>query len=387
MDLSYVLNHLAEQRADYYGAVAPPVIQTSNFAAPAVAGMRAMLADEYRRPLYTRGMNPTARILNEKLAALDEAEAALCFSSGVAAISAAVLSQVQAGDHVLYIRQAYGWTRQLMQQWLPKFGVDTEEVDGRSWANFEARLKPNTRLIMLESPTSFFMELQPVAEIAREARRRSIITVLDNTYAGPLNPSPLSWGVDFVAYSGTKYHNGHSDVVCGVLSGAATEMERIFHEVYLLLGQIIAPMDAWLILRGLRTLPLRMQQIAHTTPRLVEWLSQQPQIAQVLYPFHPSHPQHALALQQMQQPAGLFSVYCHTQDPARIEAFADQLQRFTLAVSWGGHESLVLPAIALFDPTLPDPPLPLNLIRFYIGLESLDCLQDDLAQALPLLSE
>lgn len=382
MDLSYILNHLGEDRERYYDAVSPPIMQTSNFAFPTVAAFREALADEQRTAIYSRGQNPTLVMLNKKLAALDGAEDALCFSSGVSAISAAVLAHVQAGDHIVCVHKPYGWTRTLIQDWLSRFGVESTFVDGTKVENWAAALRPNTRLLMLESPNSLTLELQDLPALAKLARSRGIATILDNSYAGPLNPSPLEWGIDMLCYSGTKYHGGHSDVVCGVLSGSRETIKKIFHHEFMTLGQILSPMNAWLVLRSLRTLEVRMQRIAQSTPVVVEWLAQRPEVERIIYPLHPSHPQYDLACQQMLQPTGLFSILLKTKEPARIEAFVNRLNRFLMAVSWGGHESLVLPSIIFGDPANPNPDVPINLVRFYIGLEDPQVLIADLQQAL-----
>ncbi|MBX3103082.1 MAG: PLP-dependent transferase [Bacteroidetes bacterium] len=382
MDTSFLLNHLGEDRAAYFDAVSPPILQTSNFAFPTVAAFRAALADEQQHTLYTRGQNPTLVILNKKLAALDGAEDALCFSSGVAALSAAILNSVQTGDHVVCVRHSYGWTRHLLEHHLAKWGVSHTLVDGTRTEHIEAALQPNTRLIILESPTSFLFEVQDLAAVARMARARGIRTLMDNSYAGPLNPSPLGLGIDMVAYSGTKYHGGHSDVVCGVLSSSREIIRDIYKNEYMTLGQIPAPLTAWLVLRSLRTLHLRMARVADTTPKVVAYLAQHPKVDRVLYPHHPSHPQHSLAVQQQPQPTGLFSIVLKADSTAQVERFADALRCFLMAVSWGGHESLVIPACAFVSEQDTQPVLPFNLVRLYIGMEDAQVLIEDLAQAL-----
>jgi cystathionine beta-lyase/cystathionine gamma-synthase len=385
MDTSHLLNHLGEDRSLYFDAVSPPIVQTSNFAFPTVAALRQALADEQQRTLYSRGQNPTLVMLHRKLAALDEAEDALSFSSGVAAISAAVLNSVQAGDHVVCVQHCYGWTRHLLVHHLAKWGVSHTFVDGTDTAQVLSALTPHTRLIILESPTSFLFEVQDVAAIAQAARARGIRTLMDNSYAGPLNPSPLRLGVDMVAYSGTKYHGGHSDVVCGVLSSSKAIIRSIYQNEYMTLGQIPAPLTAWLVLRSLRTLHLRMARVASTAPQVVAFLAGHPKVAQVLYPHHPSHPQHALAVQQQPTPTGLFSVVLRADSAAQVERFVDSLRCFLMAVSWGGHESLVMPACAFVSEQDTQPVLPFNLVRFYVGLEDAEVLIADLAQALEKL--
>src|SRR5690348_1075478 len=213
MDIDWILTHLGEERDRYFNAVAPPVIQTSIFCFDNVADMRARRRDEYGEHCYTRGNNPTVEILRQKIAALEGAEDCLVFSSGAAAISAAMVASVAAGDHVVCVHKPYSWTHKLLTQALPHFGVRCSFVDGSDVANIEAALEPATRLIVLESPNSLTFELQDLAAVARLAGERGIRTLCDNSYASPLNQSPIALGVDLVAHSATKYLNGHSDVV------------------------------------------------------------------------------------------------------------------------------------------------------------------------------
>ncbi|HJU27469.1 MAG TPA: aminotransferase class V-fold PLP-dependent enzyme, partial [Rhodanobacteraceae bacterium] len=219
MDLDWILTHLGEERGRYFNAVAPPIVQTSIFRFESVADMRARMHDEYGEHCYTRGNNPTVEILRKKIAALEGAEDCLVFSSGAAAISAAVVALVSAGDHVVCVHKPYSWTHKLLSQLLPRFGVRVDFVDGTDVANIEAALDPATKLIVLESPNSLTFELQDLGGVAEFAKARGIRTLCDNSYSSPLNQSPIELGIDLVAHSATKYLNGHSDVVAGVLCG------------------------------------------------------------------------------------------------------------------------------------------------------------------------
>lgn len=355
----------------------PPLYATSNFQYDSVAGMRAALDDEVHSQLYTRGNNPTVRVLRAKLAALENTEDALIFGSGVAAIAAGVLSQVNAGDHIVCVRNPYSWTSWLLEKWLPRFGVSHTFVDGRDPSNFETASKENTRLYILESPNSFTFDLQDLEAVSSIARSRSITTLADNSYCSPLYQKPADLGIDLVAHSASKYLNGHGDVVAGALCGPKSVMDSVFGNEFQGLGGIVAPHDAWLILRGLRTLELRMERVASTAEKLVEWLLADSRIRQVYYPWHSSHPQFELAQKQMKRGSGQFTVELDTDAPMLTENFCDSLQQFRLAVSWGGFESLVIPAIAKSGSTLPP-----GTVRFYNGLEDLALLQADLDQAL-----
>ena len=218
MDLSYIINELGEERDLYFNAIAPPIVQSSNFAFGTVAALRELLLDEYNGFLYSRGNNPTIDILRQKLAALDGAEDALVFGSGAAAIFTTVLSQLKKGDHVVCVRDPYSWARRLFENILPRFGVDTTFLDGTATAHFEAALQPNTTLIYLESPNSFTFELQDVAAIARLARSRNITTVIDNSYCTPLYQQPHVMGIDLCLQSATKFISGHSDTMAGLFT-------------------------------------------------------------------------------------------------------------------------------------------------------------------------
>jgi len=382
MELSFIINELGEERETYYDAVAPPVIQTSNFASNTVAQMRHKLQYEANEYLYTRGNNPTVTILEKKVAALEGAEHAIAFGSGMAAVAAAVLSQVKAGDHIVCTRYTYSWTSTLMRKFLPRFGVEVSIVNGTDPGNYRKALKGNTRLLYLESPTSFTFELQDIAAVAEIARQHGCSTVIDNSFASPLYQNPISLGVDLVVHSCTKYIGGHSDAMGGIICGAREMINKIFMQEYMTLGAVLAPHDAWLLLRGLRTLPVRMERVAASARVVAAYLAQHPKVAKVLFPFLPTHPQYALAQRQMKNNAGQFSIILKTQDMAKVDLFCDSLRHFLMAASWGGHESLIFPVSATYVSPDQKSILPANMVRFYIGLEDPDYLIKDLEQAL-----
>lgn len=383
MDLSYILNELGEERENYYNAVAPPIIQTSNFTFKNVAEFRAALSDEYYALLYSRGNNPTVDILRKKLAALDGAEDALVFGSGIASIVIPILSLLNQGDHVVSVAKPYSWTIKLFERLLPKFGITTTFVDGTKIENFENAIKANTKLIYLESPNTFTYELQDIHAVVAVAKAKNILTMIDNSYCSPLNQQPYEMGVDLVAQSATKFLAGHSDVVAGVVTGSKTMIKKIFDAEFLNIGGNISPMNAWLMIRGLRTLPLRMQRICDSTKKIVTWLEQHPKIEEVIFPFHPGFPQYALAKKQMKDAGGLFSIVLKVNTLEQVEKFCNSLQHILLAVSWGGHESLAIPSAVGFKPEEFDAVnLHHRLVRLYIGLEDPDYLIADLRQAL-----
>lgn len=381
-----ILFHLGENRENYFNAVAPPIIQSSNFAFQTLDAFRSAIADEQNHHIYTRGNNPTVAILRQKLAALEGTEDALIFSSGSAAIASTILSQVQQGSHVVCVSSPYAWTKIMLENYLPRFGVSHTFVDGTDLGQIKAAFQENTSLLYLESPNSLTFELQDLEACASMAKEHGIVTCIDNSYSTPLYQKPHELGIDLVVHSGTKYLNGHSDVVFGVVCGSKDLLSPMFHNEYMTLGGIISPNDAALVLRGLRTLPIRMQRSHESAMVITEYLANHPKVARVIYPYHPSFPQYELAQRQMQGAGGLFSIQTTAQSIAEAEAFFHQLRRFLLAVSWGGHESLVIPTVAFYNiPGREDSPLPFNLVRFYIGLEDPEYLMEDLEQALAIL--
>ena len=379
MDLSYILNELGEDRENYFNAIAPPIIQSSNFAFGTVEEMRRAFADEYSTYLYSRGRNPTVDILCKKLAALDHAEDCLVFNSGAAAIFAAVLANVKSGDHIVSVNKPYTWAQKMFNEILPRFGVTTSYIDGREITNFERAILPNTTVIYLESPNSWDYAIQDLKAVAELAKAENIITIIDNSYCTPLYQQPIDLGIDLVLQSGTKYIGGHSDTVAGVLTGSSKMIEKIFRSEFLNIGSGISPFNAWLLIRGLRTLPMRLERITKTTLQIVQYLQGNEKVEKVIFPFDESFPQYALAKQQMQGACGLLTFIVKATKVEQIENFCNRLQHILMAVSWGGHESLIVPKCsgmpaAEFDAANPEH----RMIRMYVGLEEADYLIKDL---------
>lgn len=384
--ISEILTHLGEDRAQYFQAVSPPVIQSSNFVFPDLQAFRAVFADELEHHVYTRGNNPTVEILRKKLAALEGTEDCLVFSSGAGAVAAAVIGNVGTGDHVVCQNAPYSWTSALLRKFLSRFGVEHTFVDGTDLENIRAAIRPNTRVLYLESPNTMTFECQDLAACAALAREHNLVTIIDNSYSSPLYQNPAAFGIDIVLHSGTKYINGHSDVVVGVLCASKAMVKKIFESELMTLGGILGPHDAALVIRGLRTLPLRLQRSDSSARVLIERLEGHPKVERLWYPFHHSFPQRALAMRQMRGCGGLFSVQFKTESREKMEAFVHRLTRFLMAVSWGGHESLIMPSVGFYDiPGKPAPALPWSFCRFYIGLEDPDWLWEDLEQALDVL--
>lgn len=382
MDISHILNHLGENRDEYYGSVAPPIFQTTNFCSKTVDELRQTLTKELETPFYTRGYNPTVATLRAKMAALEKAEDALIFSSGSAAVAAAVMSVVKAGDHIVCATKPYTWTNNLITKYLVNYGVTHTFVSGGEAADFEKAIQPNTKLIYLESPNSLTFEMQDILGIVAIAKKKNITTAIDNSYNSPINQNPIEMGVDIVIHSGSKYINGHSDVVCGVVCSTKERIAKMFAEEYMTIGSIIAPFEAAQILRGLRTLELRVNQSARGGKLVADFLENHPKIKQINYPFSSKNPQLALAKKQMKQGGGLLSIVLYAKDVDAVERFCNALKRFTMATSWGGYESLIFPMCALANSKSFANPLPWDLVRLYIGIEEPELLIEDLKQAL-----
>jgi cystathionine beta-lyase/cystathionine gamma-synthase len=382
MDISYIINELGEEREHYFNAIAPPIVQTSNFKVGTVAELKALFDDEYSGYLYSRGLNPTVEILRKKLAALDGAEDCLVFNSGAAAIFAAVLANVRAGDHIVSVERPYTWAARMFDVILPRFGVSTTYIDGTKIEHFERAILPNTRVIYLESPNSWEFRLQDLRAVAELARAENITTIIDNSYCTPLLQRPIGMGIDLVMQTATKYIGGHSDTLGGVLTGSAAMMKKIFDSEYLNIGSGIQPFNAWLLLRGLRTMPARLERIAQTTRQVVDFLKRHPRVEAVLFPFDESFPQHELARQQMDGACGLLSFYVRATAMEEIVRLCESLRHIMMAVSWGGHESLIIPRCSGIEPRDFDPSNKEHrMLRLYTGLEDAAYLIADLEQA------
>ena len=382
-ELDFILHHLGEERHGYFGAIAPPLIQSSNFAGVDVAAFRQAVSNENSEFVYSKGNNPTVAILRKKLAALENMDDAILVGSGTAAVAMAILSQVSQGAHVICVENPYSWTHTLLVKYLPKFGVETSFVTGDDPAEIERAIRPDTSLLFLESPNTFTFGIQDLKACADIAKRHEITTMIDNSWATPLYQRPGDFGIDISIHSMSKYLNGHSDVVAGAIVGRQDLIDKIFFGEYMILGPAVSPFDAWLMLRSLKTLPGRMQKISQTTMEVVEYLKEHPNVNKVYYPLDPGFPQYELASRQLSSGAGLITFAVNAASRDDMIARVDRMQRFKIAVSWGGPESLVLPIAALYDlEGRDDPAADWNMVRISIGLESAESLIADLGRAL-----
>ncbi|PIJ63371.1 bifunctional L-alanine/L-glutamate racemase [Mesotoga sp. H07.pep.5.3] len=375
-----ILHHLGEDDLPC-GAVNPPIFQTSIFSFKGFDEFSTALSDETNHFLYTRGNNPTVNILEEKLAALEHAERAKLFGSGVAAIVSSISAFLKSGDHIVTVKDCYSWTSTYVTQYLARFGVEHTYVEGNDVNEIEAALKTNTKIIYLESPTTFTFKLQDLTEVSSLARMRGVKTIIDNTWATPIYQNPIDFGIDLVVHSASKYLGGNSDVVGGVVAGSDKDVRRIFEKEFLNTGAVPDPFAAWLILRGIRTLHIRMPVHFQNAMELSRRLQKSEAVESVLYPMLESSEQYALAKKQMRGGSGLFSFKLKTRDIDRIKKFVNSLRFFRRAVSWGGYESLISP----YAVSHRDPGDNVSLIRIHAGLEEIEVLSEDLDSAMKAL--
>jgi cystathionine beta-lyase len=370
--------HAGEDPARCFGAPVPPIYQNSLFTLPdvdAFLGRQGRQPDTYD---YSRVANPTTDILEAKLAALEGAETARCFASGMAAVSAALLHCVRAGDHLVAVETCYGPTRKLLTEYLPRYGVSTTFVRGHDPQQFADAIRPETRLIYLESPSSLVFELQDLAAVSALARERGIITAIDNSWASPYFQNPIALGIDLVLHSATKYLGGHSDLVAGVVLGPRERMRELCEWEGQLLGGMLDPFAAWLLLRGVRTLPVRLDRQQQSATAIAQVLDSHPKVSRVHYPGLRSHPQYELGRKQMRGSSGLLSFELKEAGLEPVRRVVDALRYFGIGVSWGGFESLAIP-IPIPGPHVPEPGWG---IRLHVGLETVDDLLSDLEAAI-----
>ncbi len=365
---------------EHSAPMAFPIVQSATFAFPAFDALVAGLADERGTTVYSRGRNPTVNALERKLAALERGEACTCYASGMAAVSAVLLGLLEAGDHVLFVNHTYGPTLQLAAH-LSRFGIAHDVVlDGRV-DPVEAALRAETRLVWLESPGTMLFRLADVPGIAALCRDRGITTALDNSWATPLFMKPLDLGVDVVVHSASKYLGGHSDLMAGAVIADDGRMEQIFERATMLNGGILAPFDAWLLLRGLKTLPTRMRQHHDDGLAVAGFLRGHPAVRAVHHPaFDDAIDPRDAGLTGF---ASLFSFELRNGSHAGVRAVLDALEVIRLAVSWGGTESLAIsPERGDDGSALEAAGLPRGLIRLSVGLEGAGVLIRDLSRAL-----
>ena len=388
MKLKTMLSHYGENREKNRGAVVPPIYQNSLFTFENWDAINEAFDDPHNSNIYTRGNNPSVTMVEEKLAKLCGGERAKLFASGMGAISSSILHCVKCRDHIIAVKNVYGPANNFMNEYLrEKMGIDTTFISGESIDEFKEALRENTALIYLESPSSAVFSLQNIKEVAKLARENGIKTIIDNTWATPLYQRPLEMGIDLEVHSCSKYLGGHSDIVSGVVAGREEDIKAIYETEHALLGAKMAPFEAWLLMRSLRTLPYRMRGHGENTMEVAKFLEGHSKVAKVIYPGLPSHPQYDLGREQMSGYTGLLTFELDTKNLEEIKAFVNSLEYFSIGVSWGGHESLIyVPAISYLR-ELPENQfealgISLGTIRISVGLEDADDLIKDLEGAM-----
>jgi cystathionine beta-lyase len=379
-----IVTHLGDEYERFHGAVVPPIYQNSLFVFENFEQLTEAMKDEQSSYLYWRGTNPTVEIVEKKLAALEKGEKCKLFSSGMAAISAAILTFLKADDHVLSISNIYGPTTKFFT-YIEKFGITHTNTLNTDLEAIESLIRPNTKVIYLESPTTMSFKLVDLKAIAALAKQRGIKTIIDNTWATPIFQNPITYGIDIVAHSVSKYLGGHSDLVGGALITSKEIMDHLFYHEYQLLGGVMPPYEAWLLMRGLRTLPIRMKAHQESGLKIASFLEEHAAVKKINYPGLPSSPDYQLGKQQLKGYAGLLSFELKDNRFEVVRAVINHLKQFQIGVSWGGFESLVIsPNYGYNVDQLVKSGMDPGLIRISVGLEHVDELMEDLEAALKL---
>jgi methionine-gamma-lyase len=366
-------------------AVSSPIWQTSTFSADSSEQFAEISTATRPAEFYTRYGNPTHRQAEATIAALEGGEAALLAASGMGAIFTAMLCDLRAGDHVVAQRHLYAGTTTLLEGWLPRWGIEHTFVSQADAAALAQAVRPETKLIYVETPTNPLMHITDLRAVAALGRERGITTMVDNTFATPVNQRPLELGIDVCVHSATKYLGGHSDITAGVIVGARAFVERAW-KFGLVAGAVLGPFDAWLLLRGLRTLGLRVERHNRNALAVARFLETHPQVERVHYPGLPSHPQHELARSQMSGFTGMLGVEVRGNFET-AEKFIGALKLGVNAASLGGYETLVVHPAAMWGGQLSADQrgalgIGDNLVRVSVGLEDEADLLKDFARAL-----
>jgi cystathionine beta-lyase/cystathionine gamma-synthase len=318
------------------GPMATPILQTSTFeVVDNDEQLRATNTDHF----YTRYGNPTNTVAERTIAELEGTEAALTFASGMGAVTTTIMALLKSGDHIVAQRDIYGGVTKFLNQWLPKMGIETTFVDTTDYTQHARAIRPNTKMLYLESPTNPTLRVVDFEKTAALAREHKLLTMIDATFGTPINQRPAEYGIDLIMHSGTKYLGGHSDLICGVVCGRQELMEKVWG-TRTTLGNCMDPHASWMLARGLKTLAVRVVRQNDNAQRVAEFLAGHAKVRSVFYPFLKSHPQHALARKQMSGGGGMvtFEVEGSGEDARRV---SEAMRLFTLAPSLGSVESLV----------------------------------------------
>jgi methionine-gamma-lyase len=381
--------HSGEQTCPLTGSITTPIYQTSNFGFPDLDSLKRIFADPSKGYFYTRYSNPTLEAIENKLADLMGAQRGLVFSSGMAALTSAILALVSAGDHIVSAFDIYGGTFNFFANVLPRYGVTVDLVETADARRLAESIKPNTKVIFFESPTNPLLKLMDIREVAKIGKERGIPIFMDNTFATPFNQKPIEMGIDLVMHSTTKYLGGHSDLIGGAVAGGEELMQKVMYSRYVL-GGVPDPQSAWLLMRGVKTLKVRMEAHNQNGMEVAQFLEDHPLIDRVYYPGLKSHPQHELAKKQMRGFGGMVSFEVAGENDA-LGQFLKGLRICQLAVSLGGIESLICPPALTTHRRLSQSErikvgIKDNLVRLSVGIEDAEDLIDDFEQALGTIS-
>lgn len=384
-DLATLTIHGGHQR-EAFGALVTPLYQSATFVFDNAEQGGARFAGDEAGYIYTRLGNPTTAELERKMALLEGAEDAAACASGMAAVSSALLTHLQAGDHLVASKAVYGCTFALMTTQLSRLGIHATLVDFADLAAVEAAITPQTKVLFCETPVNPHLEVFDLAAMAQIAKKHQLVSIVDNTFMTPLLQQPLAMGIDMVIHSATKYLNGHGDVIAGIVCGSSEHLHKLKYEILKDFGGVISPHDAWLILRGLKTLDVRLTRHCDNAEVLAEYLDKHPAFGKVFYPGLAKHAGHRFIGNQMKRAGGViaFELKGNKQDAIK---FVNRLGLFAIAVSLGDAESLIQhPASMTHSPYTPEARLAAgitdNLLRISVGLENVQDLINDIEQAL-----
>lgn len=378
--------HKGYDDKSHQGSLAVPLYQTSTFSFQTAEQGEGRFSGEEEGPIYSRLGNPTVTVLEERMAALENGAGALAFGSGMAAVSSVLVHLTKTGDHVLCSRGIYGCTFGLLGLMEEKYNITHDLVQMRSEEEIERAIKPETVCIYVETPINPTMELVDLHAVVNVAKRHGLRVVVDNTFSSPYLQNPLTIGVDFVLHSATKYINGHGDVIAGLLIGNdKEEMDTIRISVQKDYGGIISPFDAWLLIRGLKTLSVRMERHTSNAEKIISYLKGQKLVEDIYYPFDEDNPQYEIAKKQMSAGGGLIS-FTIKGGKEGAQLFLNSLSLIKIAVSLGDAETLIQhPATMTHSVVPPEQRLTMgitdSLIRLSVGLEHVDDLINDMQQA------
>ena len=378
--------HAGEDPCPLTGALDTPIYQSTTFASATADDMAALYGGEKPGYMYTRYGNPTVHALEVKVAALEGGEAAQAFGSGMAAISCALLNYLKAGDHVVAARALYGAAYDFLNRTLPALGITTTFVASTCVEDFAQAFQSNTRLLYFETPSNPTLAIYDVAALAELARRRGVPSVIDNTFATPLLQQPLALGVTVVIHAATKYLCGHGDALGGVVVGPQEYVTQLNREVLRNFGGVLSPFNAWLILRGIRTLHLRLPVQCANAQKIAEFLARHPRVEAVNYPGLPDHPGHELAKRQMQAFGAMISFEVKGGYDSGKKVM-DRVELFGRAASLGDTRSLIVHSASTSHRAVPRPErlamgISDGLVRLSVGVEAVEDLIADLDQAL-----